>query len=968
VGGRWYVEEPRLLPAGFVLSKPLETPVTHQLQLLSPGAFQSLAAGLAIAEFGAGVQAMGPGPDGGRDLYFEGQLTFGPADKSSSEDWDGYTVFQVKHRSSLSDRQTANASWLWEEVRKELDRWAEWDKDPRKLLPDQLVFITNVPLTPVSETGGHDAIRRNIANYRDKLADNTRDTTATQIVDRVKRRDRIGHIKTIRFWDGNQLDALLTAHDGVRRRFDAFLTASDVFTYISELTGNISLNQGENALLDHARTELLSDGLVYFDQAGDRDNRGIPVHDVAIDLPVTFPGGGKRSTVLAHVLERGDHILAEDITAHDGPRHIVLTGQPGNGKTTVSQLIAQAYRCAALKGSTALAENHENTIAGTETVLAQLGHQLPRNRRWPLRIDLATYAEERGHKLDENLMRYLADRISARSQLGNITPAALNTWLRQCPWLLVLDGLDEVTEPDTRRRVIERIVEFVNNARADNCDLLVILTTRPVGYTENIDPKSFETVALDDLTPAEAVAYGAKAARIRIGEQPERVEKVVTALRNAAEDENLTKLLRTPLQVLILSIIVDGAGTITPDRYSLFWNYYDTVLRRERNKGQMVRTLLTRYEPFIQQLHERVGFLLQERSEAAEHSKAVLTEAELRDIAWQVLDDADFEPDGHHSDVLDSIIGSATQRLVLIAPREDGFGFDVRSLQELMAALRIGDSPPETLRQRLRILAPSPHWRNTWLFVAGKLFSQPRRHDHQAIIELVETIDRDAPHRFGDTLPIGHHLALDVLDDGMARAWPNWTKRLLAHGLHVLDDPAPIDLDRSLRILLRYADNGNDERSTISQMLRDDMLATANRGTARTAATLVPAIETDLKVRDRTKGLSLVLERLANTHYPNPPTVDWETFHTEIETSPHNPDLDALIGDAVEAMSALEAGQPLEEHEPQLLNALDNPEVTAVLNTALTHVLPGDVSLLIQLRDHAMADRNRASVGGKVLG
>jgi hypothetical protein len=60
--------------------------VTHPLQQLSAGAFQSLAPGLTIAEFGAGVQAMGVGPDGGRDAYLHGPLKFGPAERSASED------------------------------------------------------------------------------------------------------------------------------------------------------------------------------------------------------------------------------------------------------------------------------------------------------------------------------------------------------------------------------------------------------------------------------------------------------------------------------------------------------------------------------------------------------------------------------------------------------------------------------------------------------------------------------------------------------------------------------------------------------------------------------------------------------------------------------------------------------------------------------------------------------------------
>lgn len=823
-------------------------------------------------------------------------------------------------------------------------------------------------LTPVQNTGGHDTIRKNIKNYRDQLNDRSREIhDEGAILDKVQRRKRIAHIKTIRFWDGNQLDALLTAHEGVRRRFDAFLTASDVFTFISEFSGNVGVQDSEPVLLDHARTELVSDGLVYFDDAGDRENRGIPVHDVAIDLPVTFPSGGTRSTVLAHVLERGDNILARDITAVNGPRHIVLTGQPGNGKTTISKLIVQAYRVAALKGSSALGANHDDVLTGTEAVLRKLGHRLPRERRWPLRIDLAQYAEERGHKLDETLMRYLADRISKKSNRGIVTPATLSSWLHAWPWLVVFDGLDEVTEPQTRRTVIERVVEFVNNAEGDRCDLLTLVTTRPVGYTEDIDPKSFQTVALDDLTPDEAVAYGTKAAQVRLAGDEDRIAKVVAALRNAANDENLVKLLRTPLQVLILSIIIDGAGTITPDRYSLFWSYYDTVVRRERNKPTMVRTLLTKYEPYVHQLHERAGLVLQERSETAEHSTAVLTEAELRDIVWHILTEAEFQPDGHHADVLDSILKSATQRLVLIAPRNNGFGFDVRSLQELMAAKRISNTTLETLMNRLRLLAPSPHWRNTWLFATGQLFAEPRVHEHEAVVKLVEGIDQAAPERLGQHLRIGPELALDVLDDGMARKWPNWSRRLLAHGLHALDAPSTYNLDWSLRILLRYADSGQEQRDSVARMLREDVTATADRHTVATAAEMVPAIERDLRVKERTLGLAIVLHQLANAPHPSPPAADWPAFNDDLDTSPHPDELDPIIRRAADALKNINNGLPLEENEADLFACLDIPEAAEVLNAAVGHVLPGETSLFLQLR-YVFSQRFRRPLGDQILG
>ena len=257
-----------------------------------------MAAALAIAEFGPGVQVMGAGKDGGRDMYFEGTLKFGSANDFSAETFTGYTVFQVKHHDKISDLETTNASWLWGEVKKELDAWAEWDnKDPRDPLPDQLVFVTNVASPPFRTRA---AMTPSARTSRPTASSSTTpaatSTIKRQFVDRVQRRKRIAHIKTIRFWDGNQLDALLSTYEGVRHRFDAFLTASDVFTFISELTGNVAVRDSEPVLLDQARTELLSDGLVYFDDAGDRENRGIPVHEVAIDLPVTFPGGAHRRT------------------------------------------------------------------------------------------------------------------------------------------------------------------------------------------------------------------------------------------------------------------------------------------------------------------------------------------------------------------------------------------------------------------------------------------------------------------------------------------------------------------------------------------------------------------------------------------------------------------------------------------------------------------------------------------------
>jgi hypothetical protein len=105
-------------------------PLSYDLTRLGPVGFQDLAAALAIARFGANIHPMGAGRDGGRDLYFRRPLIWQRCDDTQpGEVWDGYTVFQVNHKAVLAARPADNASWLWTQVRAELNEWADPDSD-----------------------------------------------------------------------------------------------------------------------------------------------------------------------------------------------------------------------------------------------------------------------------------------------------------------------------------------------------------------------------------------------------------------------------------------------------------------------------------------------------------------------------------------------------------------------------------------------------------------------------------------------------------------------------------------------------------------------------------------------------------------------------------------------------------------------------------------------------------------------
>ncbi|WP_228790192.1 NACHT domain-containing protein [Nocardia cyriacigeorgica] len=937
----------------------------HDLSRVSPSGFQNLSAALAVAAFGPQIQAMGPGPDGGRDMICQGALVWKGADDEPAETWNGYTVFQAKHKLHLSDRQTDNATWLWGEVRKDLEKWAdpESGRDP---VPDYLVIVTNVPLTPVTGTGGFDGLNARINGYIDAYSDPSYDVGDGAV--RKEKYRRLRRIRKWRVWDGNQIDVLLTRHASVRRAFAAFLTAPDVFAHLAEFTDSLPVNDLEPGLRNHARTALTGDRAIYFDEAGSSEGRGTPVDQVAIDLPIAPGPDGEQRTVFRYILDRGEQVLRPKLIPHvQQRRHIVVAGGPGNGKTTMAKFLIQVYRAALLAGADNLATEHQNTIEATTTRLHDLGRDgLPRFRRWPMRIDLAEYAEEQGLKEDSTLLRWIAHKVSQRSNAGTVTASALDSWMKQWPWFLVLDGLDEVTEPRTRQRLIAQINEFVHDADGDNCDILVVVTTRPTGYREDIAPTYFERIDLSRLSISQAVAYGIHSAQVRLNGDDEKVERISKQLKKASKNESLQYLMQTPLQVLIMTIIVEGAGQLAPDRYSLFWGYYDTVFKRERSKPTTLARLLQEHSQTILTLHQSVGFELQVSSER-DITTALMTPTELRQVARRILLDEGFQPADRDSDLLERIVTAATHRLVLLTPisrGHEGLGFDVRSLQELMAARFLTTGPVSDVIARLTIAAANPHWRNTWIFATGRLFADAQPHLQQAIVSLVEQIDRDAAQRLGRVCPIAPELSLDLIDDGMTRAFPKFHDRLLTTAFDILRAPRLADPLGVARVLVRAAIINDHVRSTIAEALRaalsdiplvrESALAIQGHiGTAADEAKASPAVRGLAGVRGAPVGKQLTV------------TADqaWQQYRevmTEfIEQSTHP---EVLEQADLSIRSVAQAG-PIGVDVSAIFEALCTPGDAEILEMALEYLVNHEPELMELLRNFVLPTIHRSPVG-----
>jgi hypothetical protein len=934
----------------------------YDLQRVGPFGFQDLCAAVASRVLGAHVRPMGRGRDGGRDL-----LTTDPVRWSDHVVWAGRTVFQVKHKDALTS-PGGDATWAWTEVRKELNAWADNPKQ-RSTVPDQLVFVTNVPLTPPDGSGGYDRVVANIEKWFADLdnddAENALD--GQQRIDarhaRVARRDRMSAVRAWKILDGYHLEGWLDAYRDVRLAFEGFLTVGDVLADLSRFAVSLSEAELSPALKQHARWALINERNIYFDEAG-ADTKPFPIEAVIVDLPVHSKREEGPHHVTQYVLDRGDRVLRPSLAANAKPRHLIVAGAPGNGKTTISKFIVHAYRAAWLGEDDGLGDELRKAVAGTERALAGIGRPMPANRRWPLRIDLAKFSNAKATDADYTLLTFIAQTLSNQAASGRVTKSVLAPWLKTWPTLLMLDGLDEVTEPTVRKGLVADIEAFVAEAENDDADMLVVVTTRPTGYQDELSPAMFERLDLSNLAIDDALRYGRLVAGVRVPNDEIRRSAVIDLLEEAAADDTLQRLLRTPLQVLIMSIVAESSKRFAPSRYQLFNGYYATVEQRERDKATGLATLIRDHHQEVLDLHRRVGLLLQKRAETATGAESLLSPEDLRGTAWNVLADAGYNPSDGDRALLDRIIEAATHRLVLLTPHPDGgFGFDVRSLQELMAALALTTGTLAEALPRLRAIGASPHWRNTFLFAAGRYFAEPQPHQKDAVTELIVTLDADAPERLSRTLPVGPEVALEVIDDGMATE-PKYLHQLIEHALSALSGPEPTDVSYFARMLMSTAGKSDAARGLVADGLRRALGGTwVARETAEAVQRNILELAKDEPSPDpNIIGLSQV-RRDPGRALPPEPTADWDSFWETIRTLSEDSTADALewVGATLQQLAKSGFTSPM---NPDLQIYLADGDVAFVADEALGHVASASSLLVASLRSNIGPTMWRQPVSG----
>lgn len=737
--------------------------------------FERLGQALVVAELGSNVKPTGTGRDAGRDLHFRGPVAL----TGEHGPWNGYGVVQIKHRGRDIDTGQ-NSTWVKRQIDGELALW-RWSKNvppKRREKPEYYLFVTSATLSPE----GQDACTAYLQAQAERLG-----------------------IREAVLWSRAEVSRLLDAKDGIRRTYLHLILPGDVVAAMQSTYGEQDVDLARQLSVS-AAVELSDRQWARLGDSGLESEERLRLSTVAVDLPCTSPDfmeiegeAENPEPILRRAIELGDADLRS--SSRSEYRGIVLKGGPGQGKTTIAQLLCQLYRAAFVADSSALMPTQRKLIEQMADTAARLGLATPQRRRWPVYVDLSKFGDYLMQEGSRSLMGYIAS--SARVHGESLRPNQLQRWRGAWPWAVVLDGLDEVAHPRVRQSVATSVNEFLTDCNVNDADVLLFATTRPQGYHGEFDGFELAPYELSPLSPHEALAYGELLASYRYEDDTIARERVIQRLHDAVSGSFTQRLMTTPLQVTIMSTLLERVSRVPDSRHALFDAYYKAIYSREQVRASALGEILTRYQPVVDYLHEQVALYLQSEAEVAGSAEPLVQDEALVPLILTRL-----ERDGHSDtdakNLAAEIVRAVRTRVVLLVGiRDDLVGYEVRSLQEYFAARAISTGREDDIVRRITALVPSSHWRNTLLFAVGRLQS----HSNPQLIDSIVMRCAEADNASSLAIEIGpgERLALDLLDDGFAAHVPRVRKVLLRQAMQSLrhwPDRRIVQLARAMEVAI----------------------------------------------------------------------------------------------------------------------------------------------------------------------
>jgi hypothetical protein len=442
-----------------------------------------------------------------------------------------------------------------------------------------------------------------------------------------------------------------------------------------------------------------------------RSSRKMPFGQ-AIPIKTEYVHRGTNLTSALRVL------MDEDSTASS---RILLEGGPGQGKSTITQMMVQIYRNELLKKQDLEPEGRWTS---------------PEKIRLPFRIELRNYAEWLGGNPEGSVEEFIALILKRDSGGSEVKVEDIHSMVERSPILIIFDGLDEVGSDELRDISLTRISECIDRFALNlKSDVKAIVTTRPpaiAGRREHLI--NFSRFPIAPMEPQRVKNYIDRwlAAQLQ-GEEDRQIVK--ESFERRQNEPHVKALAKNPMQLSVLLHFIWLKGEAFPDRRAeLYREYFRTVIDRDVEKSQALRK--QRY--IIEVLHQLLGYKIHSLTEANK-ADGTLTRGQLLSMVQEWLN-----CQGHSTSTAHEIFKLGEERLgLIVALRGEGektrYGYEIQPIREYFAAAFINEQIEGNAHDVYQALLHRQYWKEVALFLAGL-----RRPNEKAdLVTRAKDIDND---------------------------------------------------------------------------------------------------------------------------------------------------------------------------------------------------------------------------------
>ena len=347
-----------------------------------------------------------------------------------------------------------------------------------------------------------------------------------------------------------------------------------------------------------------------------------------------------------------------------------------------------------------------------------------------------------GHAI---LLRFFAQMLN--NERIEVPATFFDEWLNDGRAAVLLDGLDEVADPDLRRRV-SRLVDAFTRAYP-RCRHVV--TSRIVGYTDASQlSEGYATTTVRDFTLDDVGVFLSQWHRlVAIGQRgPGETAEAFAAsqtrqLLDAIEkNDRVRELAINPLMLTVIALIHRDRVKLPDRRAELYQEAVDMLLGKWDEARGVQESLILNERPF--DISDRRLVLLQVALAMHERSIKEIDAQPLRELLAGQLADAVTDPRELEAAVARFLSVIQERTGLLIARSEGTYAFSHLTFQEYLAALAVAgrdDYAAYTLQR-----TADDWWREVILLGAGYLSTQSKEKTTRLIRAIAEAKAEPAPY------------------------------------------------------------------------------------------------------------------------------------------------------------------------------------------------------------------------------